>query len=136
MQIGELAERTGVSRRSIRYYEQKGLFQAHRTDKGWREYDESAINAVLNIRNLLEVGLTIEDIQRVAPCLSMEMVDFMSCENVEHAVAMYEERLAVVDEKLQILARHRTELMNRIELLRSGTGALEFEQLLKQVQQV
>ncbi|KAF0795760.1 MerR family transcriptional regulator [Streptomyces sp. CAI-21] len=135
MQIGELAERTGVSRRSIRYYEQKGLLQAHRTDKGWREYDESAVNGVLNIQNLLEVGLTIEGIQRVAPCLSMAMVDFMSCENVEHAIGMYEERLSVVDEKLKILERHRLELANRIALLRSGAGADDFDALLKQVQQ-
>ncbi|WP_245788462.1 MerR family DNA-binding transcriptional regulator [Amycolatopsis marina] len=34
MQIGELSERTGASRRSIRYYEQQGLLRPARTGKG------------------------------------------------------------------------------------------------------
>lgn len=107
VRIGELSERTGASRRSIRYYEQKGLLQAHRTDKGWREYDETAVNGVLNVRELLRSGLTVEDILHVEPCLSMEMADFMSCSDADHAIAMYEERLAVIDEKAALLRRHR-----------------------------
>ncbi|MEU7261480.1 MerR family DNA-binding transcriptional regulator [Streptomyces rimosus] len=39
MQIGELAQRTGASRRSIRYYEQQGLLEAQRTGRRWRTYD-------------------------------------------------------------------------------------------------
>ncbi|MFG3497076.1 MerR family transcriptional regulator [Streptomyces sp. NPDC047928] len=136
MQIGELSERTGVSRRSIRYYEQKGLVHARRTDKGWREYGEEAINQVLNIRELLQAGLTIDDIQQVAPCLDMEMVDFMSCDNADHAIAMYQARLAVIDEKAAMLQRHRAELVQRIELLRTRTGADDFDRLLRHAQGV
>ncbi|MCN9242934.1 MerR family transcriptional regulator [Streptomyces sp. RY43-2] len=136
MQIGELSERTGVSRRSIRYYEQKGLLHAHRTDKGWREYSEDAVNAVLNVQGLLQAGLTVDDIQRVAPCLSMDVIDFMSCENADHAIAMYEERLAVIDEKAALLQRHREELTERIAMLRTHSGAGDFAALLKQAQGV
>ncbi len=39
MQIGELAQRTGASGRSIRYYEQQGLLETQRTGRGWRTYD-------------------------------------------------------------------------------------------------
>lgn len=134
MQIGELSERTGVSRRSIRYYEQKGLLRAHRTDKGWREYDEGAVNRVLNVRELLRSGLTVEDIQQVEPCLAMDMADFMSCSDADHAIAMYEERLAVIDEKAALLQRHREELVRRIAVLRTRSGADELEELLKNAQ--
>nr|MDT0523718.1 MerR family DNA-binding transcriptional regulator [Streptomyces sp. DSM 41633] len=34
MQIGALAQSTGASRRSIRYYEQQGLLESQRTGKG------------------------------------------------------------------------------------------------------
>ncbi|WP_319949524.1 MerR family transcriptional regulator [Streptomyces halobius] len=44
MRIGELAERTGASRRSIRYYEQQGLLESERTGKGRRVYGENAVN--------------------------------------------------------------------------------------------
>ncbi|SEQ82807.1 MerR family transcriptional regulator [Streptomyces radiopugnans] len=124
MQIGEPAERTGASRRSIRYYEQKGLLRAHRTAKGWREYDEGAVNRVLNVRGLLASGLTVEDILRVEPCLSMEMADFTSCSDADHAISMYEERLAVIDEKAALLRRHREELVRRIALVPVAATAL------------
>jgi len=38
VRIGELAERTGVSVRSLRYYETKGLLGSERTSGGQREY--------------------------------------------------------------------------------------------------
>lgn len=122
VQIGELSERTGASRRSIRYYEQKGLLHSHRTDKGWREYDETAVNRVLNVRELLNAGLTVEDIQTVSPCLDLAMADFMSCSNPDHAISMYEERLAVIDEKAAMLRRHRKELIRRIATLRTNAA--------------
>ena len=46
MRIGELARRTGVSRRSLRYYEQHGLLHARRGGNDWREYDEPAVDRV------------------------------------------------------------------------------------------
>ncbi|WP_374225966.1 MerR family DNA-binding transcriptional regulator [Micromonospora sp. C41] len=42
MRIGELSARTGVSARSIRYYEQQGLLAALRTPSGQRVFAESA----------------------------------------------------------------------------------------------
>lgn len=136
MQIGELSERTGVSRRSIRYYEAKGLLEAHRTHKGWREYDEDAVNSVKNVRELLRAGLTVEDIQQVAPCLSLPAADFMACDDAGHAISMYEERLAVIDEKVAMLEAHRAELARRVAMLRAGTGVKEMAELLGQAQRV
>ncbi|MDX3106695.1 MerR family transcriptional regulator [Nonomuraea angiospora] len=134
MQIGELSERTGVSRRSIRYYEQKGLLHAHRTGKGWREYDEAAVNRVRNVRELLQAGLTVDDIQRVAPCLGMDMAAFMACRDADHAISMYEERLAVIDDKMAVLEQHRQELLRRIATLRQNSADAGLAELLRHAQ--
>ncbi|NYH79258.1 DNA-binding transcriptional MerR regulator [Actinopolyspora biskrensis] len=125
MRIGELAERTGASRRSIRYYEQQGLLSATRTSNGWREYDEKAVNRVSNVRELIRAGLTVEDIQHVVACLDKKTEDFMSCDDPGDALSMYEARLADVDEKAAELQRQRSELSAKIARLRSGARSTE-----------
>lgn len=42
MKIGELSARTGVSIRSLRYYEQQGLLAPARHENGYREYSPLA----------------------------------------------------------------------------------------------
>jgi DNA-binding transcriptional MerR regulator len=69
MRIGELAERTGVSERSLRYYEQQGLLTAGRTPGGHREYPDSAVDRVIRIQELLAAGLTSTKIAQVLPCM-------------------------------------------------------------------
>ncbi|WP_243060114.1 MerR family transcriptional regulator [Nocardioides sp. SR21] len=70
MKIGELAERTGASVRSLRYYEQRGLLRSERTVGNQREYDHAAVDRVGLIRNLLAAGLSTETIDDVLPCMS------------------------------------------------------------------
>ncbi|MEV6319662.1 MerR family transcriptional regulator [Nocardia sp. NPDC051787] len=69
MRIGELAERTGVSERSLRYYEQQGLLASDRTPGGHREYPERAVDRVIHIQELLAAGLTSKKIARILPCM-------------------------------------------------------------------
>ncbi|MDA3648480.1 MerR family transcriptional regulator [Saccharopolyspora indica] len=132
MQIGELSERTGASRRSIRYYEQHGLLESHRTGKGWRVYDEPAVHRVLNVRELLGAGLTVDDIRKVAPCLDMKTADFLACRNSpDEVLAMYEGRLAAVEAKAAELARYRAELVERIATLRAGRPDEDLGEVLR-----
>ena len=60
IRIGELAARTGVSTRLLRYYEAQGLLHADRDGNGYRMYGESAVERVRLIRELLESGFTTE----------------------------------------------------------------------------
>ncbi|RBY97016.1 MerR family transcriptional regulator [Blastococcus sp. TF02-8] len=57
MKIGELAERTGVSARMLRYYEQQHLLTAERSANGYRSYRPSDVDRVREIRALLDAGL-------------------------------------------------------------------------------
>jgi DNA-binding transcriptional MerR regulator len=69
MRIGELARRTGVSERSLRYYEQQGLLAARRTVGGQREYPEQAVDRVIRIQELFAAGLHSKKIARLLPCM-------------------------------------------------------------------
>jgi DNA-binding transcriptional MerR regulator len=54
----------------LRYYEQQDLLHPERTDNGYRWYGESAIYRVLQIRGLLDSGLTTEIIRGILPFLA------------------------------------------------------------------
>jgi DNA-binding transcriptional MerR regulator len=69
MRIGELARRTGVSERSLRYYEQRGLLTAGRTPGGQREYPERAVDRVIRIQELFAAGLHSDKIAQLLPCM-------------------------------------------------------------------
>lgn len=69
MRIGELARRSGVNARLLRYYEQQGLLRPERTSAGYREYDASDVATVQRIRVLLTAGLSTSLIARVLPCV-------------------------------------------------------------------
>ncbi|KHL18492.1 DNA-binding transcriptional MerR regulator [Mumia flava] len=57
MKIGELAQRTGVAPRLIRYYEQQGLLQAERAPNGYRRYTESDVERVERVAGLVRAGV-------------------------------------------------------------------------------
>jgi DNA-binding transcriptional MerR regulator len=68
MKIGELATRTGVATRMLRYYEAQGLIQPLRLHNGYREYDEYLVNRVVQIRRLLDAGVPTRVIGEILPC--------------------------------------------------------------------
>ena len=68
MMIGELAIRTGVSVRSLRYYEERGLLAPERTESGRREYDADAVDRVILIQYFLAAGLNSATIATMLPC--------------------------------------------------------------------
>lgn len=72
MRIGELARRTGVSERLLRYYEDQGLLAPTRRASGYREYSPSDVVVVAHIRNLLAAGLSTATIAEVLPCMGKD----------------------------------------------------------------
>ncbi|MFD1497530.1 MerR family transcriptional regulator [Streptosporangium lutulentum] len=69
MRIGELAKRTGVSERSLRYYETQGLLTAERTLGGHRDYPDRAVDRVIRIQELFAAGLHSKKIAQLLPCM-------------------------------------------------------------------
>ena len=85
--IGELAARTGVSPRSLRYYEEQGLLTPHRTAAGHRRFDAESVDRVLLVQRLFAAGLSSRDIAPVLPCLLAP-----SAENGAEITALSEHR--------------------------------------------
>jgi DNA-binding transcriptional MerR regulator len=69
MRIGELSKRTGVSSRSLRYYEAQGLLTSSRSDAGQRHYSEAEVQRVSLIRQLFDAGMSSRVIAAVLPCV-------------------------------------------------------------------
>ncbi|MEU0738816.1 MerR family transcriptional regulator [Streptomyces sp. NPDC006134] len=69
MRIGDLAHRTGVSRRLLRYYEEQGLLRPVRLANGYRDYAEADVATVHHIRVMLAAGLSTAVIAKVVHCV-------------------------------------------------------------------
>ncbi|MBK6012856.1 MerR family transcriptional regulator [Streptomyces sp. MBT53] len=68
MRIGELAARTGVSVRSLRYYEEQNLLTSTRSTGGQRHYADGDIERVVFIQRLYVAGLSSRTILELMPC--------------------------------------------------------------------
>lgn len=74
MNIKEAERLTGISRRNIRFYEQKGMLRpARNPENDYREYTPEDIQNLKYIRALRMVDMPLEEIQKVlAGKLSLE----------------------------------------------------------------
>lgn len=70
MRIGELSSRTAIPTRLLRYYEEQALLKPERAYNGYREYSESDVDRVEQIRGLIEAGIPTRIIRQLLPCLS------------------------------------------------------------------
>ena len=65
MQIGDLAARAGVTTRTIRYYEEKGIIEPkERTEGGFRLYSENQLLRLVIIQGLKALGFDLERISQ------------------------------------------------------------------------
>jgi len=60
--IGQVSARSGVATSALRFYEEIGLIQSHRTDGNQRRYERSILRTVSVIKAAQEVGLSLKEI--------------------------------------------------------------------------
>ena len=71
MHIGELAERTGLSLRTIRHYDDVGLLPATaRTDGGFRVYSEEDFERLMVIKQMKPLGFSLEEMAEILGILA------------------------------------------------------------------
>jgi DNA-binding transcriptional MerR regulator len=114
--IGDLAKRTGMSTKTIRYYEGLGLLsEPQRTESGYRLYSEKDVEGLRFIHGAKALGLSLSEIKQIvgiwssgsAPC--------------GHVSQLLDEKLASLDRRIAELTTFRDELraykdeMDRIE---------------------
>ena len=105
VRIGELATRSRVPVKTIRYYEEIGvLADADRTPSGYRDYDEGAIDRLAFVRAAQAVGLTLGEIRQV---MALRERGETPC---THVVGLLERRATEIDRRIAEMERLRGEL--------------------------
>ncbi|MFF8954316.1 MerR family transcriptional regulator [Streptomyces sp. NPDC014894] len=94
MRIGELARRAGTTARTLRYYESRGLLPARRTVNGYRDYQESDLRLLQQIRTLRDFGFELEETRPFVECLRAGHPAGDSC---PASLAVYRAKLAELD---------------------------------------
>lgn len=112
MKIGELSTRTGVSIRSLRYYEQQGLLVPDRHDNGYRSYSLIAEEQVRTIQFYLSLGLTTEQIAGFLQCVLKNKEAF--CREI---LPIYEVKLKEIEEQIHLLKNIKSNLEDRIHAI-------------------
>jgi DNA-binding transcriptional MerR regulator len=120
MRIGELSRRTGVSPRSLRYYEAQGLLTSTRSAAGQRHYSDAEVERVSLIRQLFEAGLSSRVIAMVLPCVEtpgeVSVVEFAFAtmqrerDRIDAEIAHLTETRDALDVLLSVNTRHRAKL--------------------------
>jgi MerR family copper efflux transcriptional regulator len=111
VRIGELSERTGLSRDAIRFYERTGLLESRRSSNGYRDFPPETPMWLAYVRTAQRLGFTLAEIARHGRELR-EAPD-----SAEALSALFAEKVAIVDAKMAELAALRAELLER-----AGTG--------------
>lgn len=65
MQINDVAKQVGLSKRAIKFYEEKGLLKVSKDDNGYRNYSEEDIRILKEISIYRKLGIRIADIKKL-----------------------------------------------------------------------
>ncbi|MCH7706366.1 MAG: heavy metal-responsive transcriptional regulator [Chloroflexi bacterium] len=115
MKIGELAKATGLTTKTIRFYEAEGLLPAPaRTLAGYRVYRVDDVERLDFIRKAKRIGMTLGEINGI---LQLHDSSEPTC---VHVSSLLDEKLAQVDRALEDLQQVRKEIAE----IREEAGAL------------
>ncbi|WP_240670704.1 MerR family transcriptional regulator [Actinoplanes solisilvae] len=110
MQIGEAAERVGLSIRTIRHYEETGLvIPSARSEGGFRLYTEPDLDRLRVIKRMKPLGFTLEEMRHL-----LQTLDGV-------AVADGDDRIHLVDQ----LAVFHAAAQTRVQALREQIDMAE-----------
>ncbi len=105
--IAEIADRTGVTAHTLRYYERIGLLAVARDAAGHRVYDAAAYARVVFLNRLRMTGMPIRDLRRY--------VDLVGAGE------------DTVPERLEMLLEHRAAVRRQLQELAFALETIEFK---------
>jgi MerR family transcriptional regulator, repressor of the yfmOP operon len=135
--IGEVAERVGVTPRTIRYYEELGLLgtmdaRAKGAHRLYAEADIARLEELIRLRNLL--GLTLEEIVAVVEAEEARAAlrnqwaesasDAERARIVEAAIPLVERQLELVNARRATLSEFADELSEKLRSLKKRRSEL------------
>ena len=140
LQIGEVAERTGVTQRTLRFYEEKGLLKPpSRLEGGFRLYSEVDIQRVEQIKRLQKLlGFTLAEIKEMVDAEEVKMqlkADYrpeaalsQKRDQVVRAIEVTERQHDLIRQKVSALTDMQSKLEERLTTFRGWLEQLD-EQL-------
>ena len=115
MLIGELAQRSGVSAKALRYYEDIGLIDPPaRASSGYRDYDDEVLDRLVFIRSAQAVGLSLGEIRSI---VSLRDDGDAPCGHVLELLRNRADEIGRTIRELRILQRDLRSLVIRAEAL-------------------
>ena len=128
-QIGEVAQRTGVTQRALRFYEEKGLLQPpERMEGGFRRYSDDDVNRIEFVKKLQDLlGFTLSEIKEMVDAEELRQQVIASrhlnpelsarAVRAERIIDALQRQLDVVDRKADALIEMRSELRDRLDAM-------------------
>ncbi|WP_308925501.1 MerR family transcriptional regulator [Janthinobacterium sp. J1-1] len=110
MRIGDMAQATGLSRDTLRFYEKRGLLHARRGANGYRDYPLEAVDWLRYLRTAQQLGFTLAEIEADMPLLA-------AADAPETAALLrtaLTNKLADIDARIAGLSQLRAELARRL----------------------
>lgn len=105
LRIGEAAVAAGLEPSAIRYYEAHDVVPApHRTDAGYRDYDDAAVDLLRFVRRLRSLELPLDDVKEI---VSLRTRGEPPCSQVREAMAR---EAAAIQKRIDDLLNLREEL--------------------------
>lgn len=105
MKIGELAAATGLTPKTIRFYEGIGLLEnPARTESGYRQYGPADVERLGFIKKAKRLGLSLDEVKDI---LKIHEHDQAPC---VHVISMLDQKLAQIEAVIQELDEFRQEL--------------------------
>ncbi|MBC7087860.1 MAG: MerR family transcriptional regulator [Tissierellales bacterium] len=65
MKINEVANITGLTKKAINYYQEKGIINPKQDENGYREFSESDINKLKEVSLFRSLGLSLNEIRKI-----------------------------------------------------------------------
>jgi DNA-binding transcriptional MerR regulator len=113
MRIGQLADRCGLTAKTIRYYESIDLLgEPERTPSGYRDYCDDDVERIRFIRDAQASGLTLDEVHVL---LSLKDAGEATC---GHTLAFLDRHLAEIDAQIDRLRTARAEMSELAERAR------------------
>ena len=107
--IGEVAERTGLTAPTIRYYESIGLLvQPPRSATGYRRYTDTTVEELRFIKKAQSLGFSLDEIREI---LTLSRAGDTPC---SHVLDLSRRHLQAVEERLRQLTRFRDQLASEL----------------------
>lgn len=116
MQISVLAERSGLSVDTIRFYEKKGLIDSaliRRQTNNYRDYSEESLERLALIQQAKRLGFTLAEIQQWIQDFESDRL------TIQEKQYILGHKLEEIDGRIRELKQMKTYLSAKIEGLRS-----------------